>query len=212
MADLVAAIEVHLLLAFAGLLLGLVIGLLLALVALTSRPLARGAYALTGITQVVPALALAALVVPILGIGFLPALVVVAVSTLLPIARTTYLGLMSPSAAELDAARGIGLTPLETLRFVRIPAGMPAFFSGFRLAAVIANSVAVMTVFIGSGGLGSVVLEGLSRFYFIQVFEGALPAIALALINDRILTHLESRLVPPAFRASTEIERGDPGG
>ena len=84
--------------------------------------------------------------------------------------------------------------------------GLPnsaAFFSGLRLAAVIANSVAVMTVFIGSGGLGSIVLEGLSRFYFVQVLEGALPAVLLALVNERLLALLEGRLIHRAFRAST---------
>ena len=159
----------------------------------------------------IPALALAALAVPVLGIGFGPALLVVAVSTLLPVARSTYVGLTSPAPAEIDAARGIGLSPLETVRYVRAPCAAPAFFSGLRLAAVIANSVAVITVFIGSGGLGAVVLEGLSRFYFVQVLMGALPAIAIALLNDRALAALEARLVPPAYRAGTGTDPGTAG-
>lgn len=201
MADLAAAIGVHLLLTYGGLAIGLAVGVPLGLGALVDRVLARLVFAFTGVAQVVPALALAALAVPVLGIGLVPSLAVVAVGTLLPIARNTYIGLASPPAAELEAARGIGLSWWETVRHLRAPSGTPAFFAGLRFAAIVANSVAVVTVFIGSGGLGAVMLEGLSRFYLAQVLAGTLPAVAVGLLNDRALAHLEDRFVPAAFRA-----------
>lgn len=202
MADLVSSFGVHLLLTYGGLCFGLGIAIILSLGCLASRPLSRVIMGLTGILQVIPTLALVAVIVSILGIGLLPSLIVVAVSTLLPLVRNTFIGLTSPPPAELEAAKGIGLSFWETLLSIRAPSGSPAFFSGLRFAAVIANSVAIVTVFIGSGGLGAIILEGLSRFYLIQIMEGTLPAIALALVNDFLLSRIEYWVVPEAYRAA----------
>lgn len=202
MADLVSSFGVHLLLTYGGLLAGLCLSFVLVFGCMASRALAAMVIGLTGVLQVIPSLALVALIVSFLGIGLVPSLIVVAVSTLLPLVRNTYTGLTSPREPELEAARGIGLSTRETFWSLRVPVASPAFFSGLRFAAVIANSVAIVTVFIGSGGLGAIILEGLSRFYLFQIAEGTLPAIALALVNDFALSRIEYRLVPEVYRAT----------
>lgn len=202
MTALEAAFTIHLVLTYGGLAAGLAISLPLALISLCNRGISRLVMGMTGVLQVIPSLALVAIVVPLFGIGILPSLVVIAVSTLLPLVRNTYIGLSSPPAEDLEAARGLGLSWWETVRYVRFPPGTPAFFSGLRFAAVIANGVAVITVFIGSGGLGSIIMEGLSRFYLPQVLLGTLPAILLALVNDTALGFLERRMTPVVYQGT----------
>jgi len=138
--------------------------------------------------------------VPLVGIGFIPSIIVVFISTLLPIVRSTFAGIASVDQGLIDAANGIGLTWKETLIKVRIPLSWHAIFSGLKFFSIIANGVAVITVFIGSGGLGTIILRGLARFYIPEILTGIIPAIAIALIADYLLSRLEERVTPLPLR------------
>jgi osmoprotectant transport system permease protein len=200
MTSFIQAVLVHIALAYTGFAIAVAVGIPLAVLSLRSRYAAVFISTLTGIGQAVPIFALVALMVPLVGIGFWPSVLVIFISTLLPIVRNTYAGISAIDANLAEAARGIGLSWGETVQHVRIPLSLHAIFSGVKFSSIIANGVAVITVFIGSGGLGTIVLEGLARFYIPEILAGIIPAIIIALVADYALTRLEYAMTPPPLR------------
>ena len=202
---LLEATFVHIMLAYSGLAIAVAIGIPLAVLSLRSRTAGVIISAITGIGQAIPILALVAFMVPLAGIGFMPSVLVIVVSTLMPIVRNTYAGISSVDPELADAAAGIGLTWTETVTKVRVPLSLHAIFSGIKFSSIIANGVAIVTVLIGSGGLGVIVLRGLARFYVPEILIGILPAIAITLIADYCLSRLETRLTPPPLREKNPV-------
>jgi osmoprotectant transport system permease protein len=200
MTVLTQAVLVHITLAYSGLALAVATGIPLAVLSLRSRPAGAIVSTITAIGQAIPVFALVAFMVPLVGIGFVPSVLVIFISTLLPVVRNTYAGISSVDPDVADAAAGIGLTWTETVTRVRIPLSLHAIFSGVKFSSIIANGVAIITVFIGSGGLGVVVLRGLARFYVPEILLGILPAIAITLITDFCLSRLEYQLTPLPLR------------
>lgn len=194
MTPLLVAMGQHIALAYGGWLISAVLGITGGVLALKNPWLKSGLLMGTSLLQAIPAFTIVALIVPFLGIGFLPALVVVVVATLLPVIRNTIIGLSSIDPILLEIAAGIGMTWSGILLRVRFPLAIKPIFSGLRLSSVVANAVAVMTVFIGSGGLGSIILEGLVRYHLPGILEGVIPAIVIALGADLLLSLLEKRL------------------
>jgi osmoprotectant transport system permease protein len=201
----IQAVLVHIALAYTGFALAVAAGIPLAVLSLRSRYAGILISALTGIGQAVPVFALVALMVPLVGIGFWPSVLVIFISTLFPIVRNTYAGISTIDRNLTDAAEGIGLRWGETVRNVRFPLSLHAIFSGIKFSSIIANGVAVITVFIGSGGLGSIVLEGLARFYVPEILAGIVPAIIIALVAEYALTRLEYRMTPPPLREEIPV-------
>ena len=113
---------------------------------------------------------------------------------LLPIVKNTYIGLSGIDPQLIDYAKGIGLTDWQINRHIRLPNAYPPMFAGIKFAAILTNSIAVLTAIIGSGGLGELVFEGLISFSTERLLAGALPATGLALFLDVSFTALEKRL------------------
>ncbi len=196
MISLTTAIMQHLALAYSGFLISAVMGIGGAIIALRWSLLRTVLISASSLLQSIPAFTIVALVVPFLGIGFTPAVVVVIVTTLLPVLRNATIGLSSTDPVLIDASTGMGLSFCQTIRFVRFPLAIRPIFSGLRLSSIVANSVAVVTVFIGSGGLGAVVLEGLVRYHVPGILAGVIPAMAIALLADLLLGRLEEHYAP----------------
>jgi osmoprotectant transport system permease protein len=152
--------------------------------------------------QAVPSFAVVALVVPLLGIGFRPAVLAIVIRALLPIIKNTYIGLNSVDSATIESANGIGLTEWQTIRNIRFPNAYPAMFAGIKFAAILANSIAVLTAIIGSGGLGTLIFEGLAQNNIDKIAAGAIPAIMLAIAIDISFTVGEKKLTPISLRNS----------
>jgi osmoprotectant transport system substrate-binding protein/osmoprotectant transport system permease protein len=163
-------------------------------------PLLGGA----SILQTVPSLALLAflIAVPGLGLGVPSALVALVLYAVLPILRNTFTGLDSVDPELIDAARGMGLTPRQVLLRVQLPLATRTILAGLRTAAVIAVGVATLAAFIGAGGLGEPIIEGLYLNDTALVLSGAVPAAALALAVDGALGWLERALTPRGLRGA----------
>ena len=140
--------------------------------------------------------AVVAVVVPLIGIGFISAVIAIMLRVLLPIIKNTYIGLFNVDPALIDSAKGIGLTEFQIIRNVRLPNAYPAIFAGIKFAAILANSIAVLTALIGGGGLGSMIFEGLTNFNTTKILAGTLPVIGIALFLDFFFSVLERRLTP----------------
>jgi ABC-type proline/glycine betaine transport systems, permease component len=186
----------HIVLAYTALFVSIALGIPLAILALYSRTLQKIVMTLANLMQAVPTLAVVAIVVPLIGIGFWPAIVAIILRALLPIIKNTWIGLSSVDPVLIASAEGIGLSEWDIIRYVRLPNAYPAIFAGVKFAAILANSVAILTAMIGSGGLGSLVFEGLAGVNMMKMLSGALPAIGIALFLDASFSWMERRLQP----------------
>jgi osmoprotectant transport system permease protein len=157
-----------------------------------AEPVIRGA----GVLQTVPSIALLAFMIPLLGIGVVPALVALFLYSLYPILRNTYTGVRDASPDAADAATALGMTPLQVLRYVRLPLAAPVIMAGIRTAAVINVGTATLAAFIGAGGLGDPIVAGLALSDTRMLLSGAVPAALLALLVDAGLGVVERRLTP----------------
>lgn len=184
----------------------LLVGISLAAAIATAVPLAlvlarlgRGAETAirsVGVLQVIPGIALLAFMIPILGIGVVPALVALFVYSIFPVLRNTYSGVRDASPEAVDAARALGMTPGQLLRHVRLPLAAPVIMAGVRTAAVISVGTATLAAFIGAGGLGDPIVAGLALSDTRMILLGAIPAAALALAVDGLLALLERAVRP----------------
>jgi osmoprotectant transport system permease protein len=149
-----------------------------------------------GLLQVIPGIALLAFMIPILGIGVLPALVALFLYSIFPVLRNTYSGVRDASPVAVDAARALGMTPGQLLHHVRLPLAAPVIMAGVRTAAVISVGTATLAAFIGAGGLGDPIVAGLALSDTRMILSGAIPAAALALVVDGVLALLERAVRP----------------
>jgi osmoprotectant transport system permease protein len=158
----------------------------------SAEPVIRG----VGLLQTLPSIALLAFMIPLLGIGLIPALVALFLYSLYPILRNTYTGVRDAAPDAVGAAWALGMTPRQVLRYVRLPLAAPVIMAGIRTAAVINVGTATLAAFIGAGGLGDLIAAGLALSDTRMILSGALPAAVLALLVDAALAGCE-RLVRP---------------
>ena len=150
-----------------------------------------------GVIETIPSIAILAFMLPLLGVGVLPAIVALWLYALYPIARGTYTGVREADPDAVEAAEALGATPVQRLLLVRLPLAAPVIMAGVRTAAVLTVGAATLAAFIGAGGLGEPIVAGLALADTRMILSGALPAAALALVVDGVLAGVE-RLVAPA--------------
>ncbi len=188
----------HLGLVSGALVLSVAVGLPLGILAYARRRLGGVILAATGVIQTIPSLALFCFLIPLLGIGPVPALAALFLYGLLPIVRNTHAGLESIPADLRDAAVGLGLSPAERLRHVELPLASRTILAGIKTSAVVAVGSATIAAFIGAGGFGEPISTGLALNDVPTILEGALPAAALALVVQGAFALVERFLVRTA--------------
>src|SRR5207244_3733560 len=188
--------------------LGLAVSLPLAILS-RNRPVLRGALlGLASIVQTVPGLALLALFYPLLlalaaitlswfgfgfsAFGFLPAVLALALYSMLPVLRNTITGLNGVDPAILEAAQGVGMTPRQSLFTVELPLALPVMMAGIRTAAVWVIGTATLSTPIGQTSLGNYIFAGLQTQNWVFVLFGCIAAAVLALVVDQLLALVEA--------------------
>ncbi|UQS82193.1 ABC transporter permease [Bombilactobacillus folatiphilus] len=146
--------------------------------------------------QTIPALALLALMIPVFGIGQLPAIIALFIYSLMPILRNTYIGMKGVNPDIIDSAKGIGMTNWQSIIKVEVPLAMPVIMSGIRLSAIYVIAWSTLASYIGAGGLGDFIFNGLNLFQPDLIFGGTIPVIILAILTDYLLGKLEAKLTP----------------
>jgi osmoprotectant transport system permease protein len=195
--ELLADTVRHLLLVLVSLLAAVAVAVPLGVMLERARPsAAEGAIRGAGVLQTIPSIALLAFMIPLLGIGIVPALVALWLYSLYPILRNTYSGVRDADAGATEAARALGMSPRQVLRHVRLPLATPSIMTGIRTAAVIDVGTATLAAFIGAGGLGDPIVAGLALTDSRMILSGAIPAALLALLVDAALA-LAERAVRP---------------
>ena len=185
----------HIQLTGVALLGAIIVGLGLSLLIYSNTKVANAVVYACGLMQTVPSLALLALMIPIFGIGVLPAIVALFLYSLLPIVRNAVTALSGVDPTLVKVSRALGLTQWEQLRFLRLPLSMPAIFAGIRTAAVISIGTATLAAFIGAGGLGEPIVVGLSLNDSDMILRGAIPAALLAIMTEFCFEILQRKVV-----------------
>lgn len=160
-----------------------------------ARPFVLG---VGNLVRVVPSLAVLTLALPYLGIGVRPALLALTLLAIPPILINTDVAFRSIAPGVLDAARGVGMTDAQIVRRVEWPLALPIVFAGVRTAAVEVISSATLAAFIGGGGLGEYIINGLALNDIHLLLTGAISVGALALLADVILGTFQRRLAAGA--------------
>jgi len=187
----------HLLLVLVAMAISIVLGLSIGILITRSRLMANIVLSLASIMMTIPSLALFSLLLPILGIGTAPAIVGLVAYTLLPIIRNVYVGITTIEPSIIEAARGMGLTDRKILLRIQIPLAIPAAMVGVRTAVVMGIGIGAIASYIGAGGLGTYIFQGISRSNDNMVLIGAILISLIAILADKYLGKLQNRLVNP---------------
>ncbi|KJY56978.1 Permease component of an ABC superfamily L-carnitine/choline transporter [Lactobacillus kimbladii] len=176
--------------------LGIIVAIPLSVVLMKFKRVAKVVIAIASMLQTIPALALLAIMIPFFGVGKVPAIIALFLYSLMPILRNTYVGLTDVNQDTIDSARGLGMTNMQLILKVDIPLAMPVIMAGIRLSAIYVIAWATLASYIGAGGLGDFIFNGLSLYQTDLIFGGTIPVIILALLTDYLLGKLERKLTP----------------
>jgi osmoprotectant transport system permease protein len=193
----------HVELTVASVALAVVVALPLAILASRVRPLAGPMTWLAGVGQTIPSLAVLGLVLPVLGIGFAPALFALTIRAILPIFLNAYVGIRGVDRAVIDAARGMGMSGGQRLLLVELPLAVPVIFAGVQTATVQNVAIATLAAFIGGGGLGDLILQGLDMVDTPVLLAGAVPLALMAMLADVVMRRVGRLVAPAGLRATT---------
>jgi osmoprotectant transport system permease protein len=177
----------HLQLAGIAMLVALAVALPLGVLVAAVRPLTLPVYIVLGMIYTIPSLAFLAFLIPSLGLGRRPAVVVLAAYAQLALVRNIVTGLRGVDAPVLEAARGLGMKPWQVFVKVRLPLALPIVLAGVRIALVLTISLASVMAWINAGGLGSLLFDGVATNNTSQILAGLLAISALALIADALM-------------------------
>jgi osmoprotectant transport system permease protein len=171
-------------------------------IVVTRRPwLGKPVLGSANVAETIPSLALFGFLLPIPWLGERSdrlAIVALTLYALLPIIRNTSAGIAGVDPAVREAARGMGMTDGQVLRKVELPLSIPTVIAGIRVATVLTIGIATIAAAVGAGGLGEFIFRGLAMVNDQLILAGAIPAAALALAADFLLSVLERRLRPGA--------------
>lgn len=195
----------HLLISFAALALGVIVAVPLGILLVRLPKVSGLVMGIAGVVQTFPSLAILAFFIPLLGIGKVPAIVALFLYSMLPILRNTYIGVKNIDGNLIEAARGMGMTTLQRTVRVELPLAVPVIMAGIRMTAVYLIGWATLASFIGGGGLGDFIFDGLNLFRPDLIIGGAVPVTLLAILLDWLLGKLEKAATPVGVR----LERGE---
>ncbi|SFH78159.1 ABC transporter permease/substrate-binding protein [Pisciglobus halotolerans] len=181
----------HIELSFISLLIAVVIAVPLAIYLSHHRKAAAPVIQVAAVFQTIPSLALLGLLIPIVGIGSVPATIALVLYALLPILRNTYTGMVDIDPSLIEAADAMGMNTWRKLIKVQLPMALPVIMAGIRTAMVLIVGTATIAALIGAGGLGDLILLGIDRGNNTLILLGAIPAALLAIAFDFLLGKLE---------------------
>ncbi|MGG0658686.1 osmoprotectant update ABC transporter permease/substrate-binding subunit OpuFB [Rummeliibacillus pycnus] len=189
--ELLSALFEHIQISFIALFFAVIIAIPLGIYLTKKKQIAEFIIGITAVLQTIPSLALLGLLIPLFGIGKIPAVIALVIYALLPILRNTYTGIKEVDPSLIEASMAMGMNRRKRLVKVELPLAMPVIMAGIRTAMVLIVGTATLAALIGAGGLGDIILLGIDRNNISLILLGAIPAAILALIFDYLLKKLE---------------------
>ncbi len=192
----------YLALCITPIILSLLIGVVLGVLSSRWSWLAFASANISGLARAVPTVAFIAATYTFLGFGYKPSVISLTILGIPPILLNTIAGLRGLDPAVVDAARGMGMSPLQQIARVQIPLVLPVIAAGARTSAVQIVATAPLMAYFGAGGYGDYILAGISLINNAEVLVGGIPVVGLALLAEFGLSLLQNRLTPVALRTN----------
>ena len=192
--DFFAHVRTHVVLASSALAAAVLVGIPLGILSARKSAARPPVLAIVNTARVIPSLTVLMLMLPLIGLGTLPAIVALTILAIPPIVVNTDLGLRSVPAALVDAAKGLGMTNKQLARRVEWPLAFPVAFAGLRTASVEVIASATLAAFIGGGGLGDYITSGLSTDDTGALLVGSVSVALMALVVDAALGALQRQM------------------
>jgi osmoprotectant transport system permease protein len=190
----------HLVLVLVSVSVAIVLGLPMGVVAARFRRAGQLELGVIGMLQTIPALALLMFMIPLFGIGKGPALVALSLYAVLPIARSTYAGMIGVDRQLLEMAFVLNLGRLRRLFRIELPLASISIMAGIKTSAVLTVGSATLAAFIGGGGYGTLIVRGLALDDTVTILAGAAPAAVMALAFHALFELLDRLAVPRGLR------------
>jgi osmoprotectant transport system permease protein len=187
----VEELQVHLTLSFSALILSLLLCVPLGIWCAKQPKVAATIMNTVNSIRVIPSLAILVIMLPLIGTGFWPALIALTVLACPPILINTFLGFRGINPAILESATGMGMSQKAVLRKIEFPLAMPLMITGAKTSSVEVLASASLAAFIGGGGLGTYIINGLSMYKFEVLLVGAIPIALLTISSEVIFSGIE---------------------
>ena len=192
----------HFYISMFALLLAIVVAVPLGILLSKTQRTANVVLTVAGVLQTIPTLAVLAIMIPIFGVGKTPAIVALFIYVLLPILNNTVLGVKNIDKNVIQAGQSMGMTKFQLMKDVEMPLALPLIISGIRLSSVYVISWATLASYVGAGGLGDLVFNGLNLYQPPMIISAAIVVTLLALVIDLILSLVEKWVVPKGLKVS----------
>lgn len=192
----------HFYISIVSLLIAIIIAVPLGILLSKTKKLASVVLTVAGVLQTIPTLAVLAIMIPIFGVGKTPAIIALFIYVLLPILNNTVLGVQNINPDIRQTGISMGMTKLQLMKDVELPLALPLILGGIRLSSVYVISWATLASYVGAGGLGDFVFNGLNLYDPVMIVSAAVLVTALALIVDYLLRVVEKWAVPKGLKIS----------
>jgi osmoprotectant transport system permease protein len=189
----------HLRISLTALLIAIPIALLVSVIGVRLKPARQPLLWTVGVLYTVPSLAMLAFLIPTQGLGLRPTLILLVMYAQVFLVRNTVTALTGVDPDVLEAARGVGMTPLQVLRRVTFPLALPVILAGVRISLITIIGLAILGGWVNAGGLGELLFAGVNTNNPPKVLAGLVAIVVLALTTDLVIRLLES--LTPVSRA-----------
>jgi len=188
----------HFLMSAYGVLFAAIVGIPIGILIARYSKLSPWVISFVNVIQTIPALALLAVLMLVMGLGTNTVILALFLYSLLPIVKNTYTGILGVDKTLKEAGSAMGMTRFQILRMVELPLSLSVIMAGLRTALVIAIGIATIGTFIGAGGLGSIIVRGTNAAEGgAIILAGAIPTALMAVLADFVMGWFE-RLLSPA--------------
>lgn len=183
----------HLFMSVCAIFIAIALGIPLAIFMTRNRTAAVAIQTVINVIQTIPSISMLLILMVFFGLGYETAILALALYSLLPIIQNTYAGLEGVDKNLIEAGTGMGMTGMQVLYKVKIPLAMPIILAGVRVSSVVAIGAATIATFVGAGGLGEMILRGISTTDDQKILAGAIPVALLVIVVDMVLGMVEKK-------------------
>lgn len=184
----------------------IIIGVALGAAVSRSAILSFLAVNISGLLRAIPIIAVLIVFVPLFGLGSKPAIIALIVVGIPPILLNTYTGVRGVDPAIIDAAKGMGMTTWQIATKIQAPLVTPLVAAGIRTAAVQIVATATLAAFIGAGGYGDYIVEGINLFKYPELIAGSIAVAVLAMLVEVLMSWLQRSVTPAGLKVRENVE------
>ena len=196
----VSSIQKHLFYVLVSVAIGFVLGLFFGILLSRAPQLSAITLPLISVFQTIPGIVFIGILFLYTGMEPITVLIALSIYAMFPVLKNTYTGILAVESRYVEAAKGCGMSPLQTLLQVELPLAMPSIVAGLRMAAIYTVSWAVLASMIGLGGLGDFVYQGTNSNNNTLILLGAIPAALLAILLGWLVDLLQKKVTPRGMR------------